>query len=202
MFAEVTTNPLFVSRYVNPATSEGCVRLLETLYVERTHTLWKAPAVLEWLQRNANTIVVQLHLSSQSEKAGTQKDTGGSSTSSLHAMAEEATKRRQTHYHGLPRNMLRHVVISEFDSILSLVPPTSDLHGVRAHDPIPPLGVRTVYDDLLEADRLAANAHNLGTVEMFLRSIIPGFETAVARVAALQRGPRRNPLCLTCICYA
>ena len=42
--------PFLQIRAVDTTASEGAVRLLETLYVERAHTMWKSPAVLEWLQ--------------------------------------------------------------------------------------------------------------------------------------------------------
>jgi hypothetical protein len=40
-----------------------------------------------------------------------------------------------------------------------------------------------VYDDLLEKQQ-AAQTHDIGGVEMFLRSLVPGFEDGVAALAA------------------
>jgi len=45
----VITNDLFQFP-ATPNRSEQCVRHLSVLYVERAHTLWKPPMVLEWVQ--------------------------------------------------------------------------------------------------------------------------------------------------------
>eukprot|EP00041_Stephanoeca_diplocostata_P016242 m.319322 g.319322 ORF g.319322 m.319322 type:complete len:715 (+) comp20301_c0_seq11:276-2420(+) len=175
-FARAQSHAHFALPRVEPASSEGGVRLLETLYVERTHSLWKAPAVVQWVQTTVTTLLSLL-------------DTQPPDVATAQGVAE-AAQRRQTHYRGLPRNMERHIVISDYAPTLGLLPPTTDLNGVRAHDPLPPVGITTVYDTLAEEER-RSGTHNIGAAEMFLRAMVPGFEAAVARLAA-QQGRRRG----------
>lgn len=206
---DVLSHKLFALPRVTPGTSEGCVRLLEVcfapalsplriaprphalvnpiasqsslldlgggtlqvVYVERASTLWKPPAVLDWLQTNA---LAAAGLADQEDSCVT-----------------EAADRRRTHYRGIPRNILRHVFVSEFPETNALIPADPEMGAVLAHDPYPPKGHRTEYDELA-AEMSSQAGHGVGALEMFLRSLIPGFETAVEQLAAQRQRQQRR----------
>jgi hypothetical protein len=143
----------------------------QVLFVERCHTLWKLPVVLEWLQKNA---VATAALA----------DSGDN-------LAAEAAERRRTHYRGIPRNVLRHVFVAEFPETNALIPADPEMGAMLAHDPFPPKGHRTEYDELA-AEMSSQAGHGVGALEMFLRSLIPGFENAVAGLASQRQRQRRR----------
>ena len=166
MKPEVETDELLTIADVPLGSSEATVRLLEVLYTERVHTLWKAPAVLDWLQQGALTAC----------ELGRRGD----------PKIIEAQERRRTHYAGIPRNVLRHVFMSDYDEVMRVLPNTDEVKaGLVAHDPFPPIDVKTEYDELAEQQR-SAQPHGVSAAEMFLRSLIPGFEERIAHFAAQQ----------------
>ena len=139
--------------------------------MERTHTMWKPPAVLDWLQSTALAVA--------------------SLVNNNDPRATEAAHRRQTHYSGIPRNILRHVFISEFPATNPLLPAHTERGAMVAHDPFPPKGVTTEYDELA-ASMSSQAGHGVGFLEMFFRSLIPGFENVVAQLAAQRQRQQRR----------
>ena len=155
-------------KFFDVSTLTNGLRILLLVYSTRCHALWKAPAVLDWVQRNALAVLAN--------------------ASATTADIEEAAKRRSTHYSGVPKNIARHVIVSECDEARALFPPSFATKMGSVSDPVPPEGIKSVYDELL-AQQDAANSHDLGAVEMFLRSLIPGFEESMAAITT-GRGAR------------
>eukprot|EP00729_Bicosta_minor_P003220 gene3220-23763_t len=160
----LATNPFYVARRVAEDSSEAGLRVLVVLYAWRAHALWKPSPILEWLQRNAEVIAARV-------------ENGGD------ADVAEGIERRATHYQGVPQNIVRHIVVAECNEARSMLPAKLKVAGEgHAHDPVPPEGFRSVYK--------SSQTHNIGALEMFMRSLVPGFEETVAAEAQGGGGAR------------
>ncbi|KAJ3231281.1 Transcription factor 25 [Chytriomyces hyalinus] len=110
----VTSHPYFAAP-VNPNSSESAIHLLIMLYVERCHHLWKEPSALLWLRETARALA-----------AATETDaTNNSSTVDVYP-------------DGLPLNVSRHVYVSDFQSLVPLLPDEARALSLNAFDPMPP----------------------------------------------------------------
>ncbi|KAI8612705.1 transcriptional repressor TCF25-domain-containing protein [Chytriomyces sp. MP71] len=114
----ITTHPIFAPE-PNPTKSEGAINLLVTLYVERCHHVWKEPSTLSWLRETARAIAQ------------------GTEASSKHF--EAARERNQKAYpDGLPLNVSRHIFVSDFTTLVPLLPDKARALPLNAFDPMPP----------------------------------------------------------------
>lgn len=89
------------------------------MYVSRSHHLWKQPELLPWLERCAHAALA---------RKGSPR-------------ALEAAEQRKTRYQGAPRNVYRHVIMSEMKDASASLPRVSALGGRvgrlhRAGDPV------------------------------------------------------------------
>ncbi|KAI8849789.1 transcriptional repressor TCF25-domain-containing protein [Chytridium lagenaria] len=120
--AAVTDTKLTSSAFFSPITdenaSENALSVLTKLFVERSHPLWKEPEVLQWLRSTASSIA---------------------SLPSDHPDVVEADNTRKTAYpDGLPLNVSRHIFVSEFTSMIPLLPKSATARGMNVFDPMPP----------------------------------------------------------------
>ena len=74
-----------------------------TLYVSRTFHCWKEPEILPWLEKNVMAVLERI-------------ETGDTRVS-------ESIQERSTRYQGLPRNIHRHIIMSDIKEALSHLPP-------------------------------------------------------------------------------
>ena len=79
------------------------LEILVKLYVHRSHHIWKDPNLLPWLERNV-TAVLDLVDGGKSEAV------------------KEAAVKRKTRYQGTPRNIYRHVIVSDVKEVTSSLP--------------------------------------------------------------------------------
>ena len=77
--------------------------LLERLYVGRSHHVWKHPELLPWLERNADEVI---------RRVDSGKD----------ILVEEFAGKRKTRYQGVPRNIHRHVIMSDIPDATTSLP--------------------------------------------------------------------------------
>eukprot|EP00039_Didymoeca_costata_P015952 m.278259 g.278259 ORF g.278259 m.278259 type:complete len:690 (-) comp16315_c0_seq13:2983-5052(-) len=180
---DVANDEYFVLKSVTNGSSECNLRMLCVLYVWMSYELWKPPDVLDWLQMNAREVRAQV-------AASKSRIETGQTLSDEDKDYKIAADRRKGHYVGVPRNIVRHIVISECEDARSLISKKVNVTEGSATDPMPPPNQKTTYDALLEEQR-AAQTHNIGTMEMLLRSMIPGFQEEVAAIAQDPRLARR-----------
>ena len=76
--------------------------VLQNLYVGRAHIVWKQPELLPWLERNAHEVIRQVEAKED--------------------FVAECAKRRATRYQGAPRNIYRHVLMSDIQDAKTALP--------------------------------------------------------------------------------
>uniref|UniRef100_A0A8C6D3W3 Transcription factor 25 n=1 Tax=Moschus moschiferus TaxID=68415 RepID=A0A8C6D3W3_MOSMO len=96
---------------------------LVSLYLGRSHFLWKEPATMSWLEENVHRVL-------QAVDAGDPA-------------VEACESRRKVLYQRAPRNIHRHVVLSEIKEAVAALPPDVTTQSVLGFDPLPPLD--TIY---------------------------------------------------------
>ncbi|KAJ3250183.1 Transcription factor 25 [Chytriomyces hyalinus] len=111
----VTSHPYFATP-VKPSPSESAIHLLIMLYVERCHHLWKEPSALSWLRETARALA-----------AATEKTDATNNASAVDVYPD-----------GLPLNVSRHVYVSDFQSLVPLLPDDARALSLNAFDPMPP----------------------------------------------------------------
>ncbi|KAI7884602.1 DUF654-domain-containing protein [Lichtheimia hyalospora FSU 10163] len=99
---------------------EPYLELLETLFVERTHELFKEPEVLAWFKENALAVTKQL------------KNT----TRSLECEQHDA----------IPLSVSRHVVLTDIQTLLGFLPSSVTASSYHMYDPLPPSDSISGYD--------------------------------------------------------
>ncbi|XP_045193322.2 transcription factor 25-like [Mercenaria mercenaria] len=127
------------------------LKQLIALYVGRCYACWKLPEVMEWLEKNVKTVIDRVE----------KKD----------PLIETYKQRRLSRYKGTPRNIYRHILMSEIPTATATLP--QDVAStVLSFDPLPPL-------DSVEAYRRPARPNRAQTdgnaFSMFLRSLMPNF---------------------------
>lgn len=135
------------SQYSQPP----ALKQLIGLYIGRCNSCWKQPEVLEWLERNVNIVLQRVD-----EKDG---------------MVEQCRTKRQSRYQGTPRNILRHILISEIKDATAALPPDIANSTVLSYDPLPPLDSVCGYER--PARRRAVE--DAGALSTFFRSLLPNF---------------------------
>ncbi|XP_053127480.1 transcription factor 25 [Hemicordylus capensis] len=124
---------------------------LVSLYLGRTHPLWKDPAVMAWLETNVHEV---LRMVDSSDPA-----------------LEEAEQKRKVRYQNAPRNVYRHVILSEIREATAALPPEVTSQPIMGFDPLPPLDSLISYPRPERASRPA----NESTFSLFFRSLLPNF---------------------------
>ncbi|XP_019834945.2 ribosome quality control complex subunit TCF25 isoform X1 [Bos indicus] len=124
---------------------------LVSLYLGRSHFLWKEPATMSWLEENVHKVL-------QAVDAGDPA-------------VEACESRRKVLYQRAPRNIHRHVVLSEIKEAVAALPPDVTTQSVLGFDPLPPLD--TIYS-YVRPERLSPISHG-NTIALFFRSLLPNY---------------------------
>ncbi|MBV99687.1 Transcription factor 25, partial [Eschrichtius robustus] len=124
---------------------------LVSLYLGRSHFLWKEPATMSWLEENVHEVL-------QAVDAGDPT-------------VEACESRRKVLYQRAPRNIHRHVVLSEIKEAIAALPPDVSTQSVLGYDPLPPLD--TIYS-YVRPERLSPVSHG-NTIALFFRSLLPNY---------------------------
>ncbi|XP_049642205.1 transcription factor 25 [Suncus etruscus] len=124
---------------------------LVSLYLGRSHFLWKEPATMHWLEENVHTVL-------QAVDAGDPA-------------VEACESRRKVLYQRAPRNIHRHVVLSEIKEAVATLPPDVTTQSVMGFDPLPPLD--SIYS-YVRPERLSPVSHG-NTIALFFRSLLPNY---------------------------
>lgn len=130
--------------------SEGLKHLI-ALYVGRCFPCWKVPEVMEWLEKNVKQVVDLVE----------NKD----------PRLETYKQRRLTRYMKTPRNIYRHILVSEIPSATATIP--QDVASlVLNYDPLPPLDSVEAYTRPSRPNRAQTEQ---GGLSAFLRSLLPNY---------------------------
>ncbi|XP_056667116.1 transcription factor 25 isoform X2 [Monodelphis domestica] len=124
---------------------------LVALYIGRTYSLWKDSTIMAWLETNVREVL--------------QRVDAGEPT------VEESERRRKVRYQSAPRNIYRHVILSEMKEATAALPLEVTSQPVMGFDPLPPLDSITSYT----RPRRAARYSNESTLSLFFRSLLPNF---------------------------
>lgn len=84
---------------------------------------------------------------------------------------EACESRRKVLYQRAPRNIHRHVVLSEIKEAVAALPPDVTTQSVLGFDPLPPLD--TIYS-YVRPERLSPVSHG-NTIALFFRSLLPNY---------------------------
>uniref|UniRef100_A0A287DDQ5 Transcription factor 25 n=1 Tax=Ictidomys tridecemlineatus TaxID=43179 RepID=A0A287DDQ5_ICTTR len=122
-----------------------------SLYLGRSHFLWKEPATMSWLEENVREVL-------QAVDAGDPA-------------VEACENRRKMLYQRAPRNIHRHVILSEIREAVAALPPDVTTQSVMGFDPLPPLD--TIYS-YVRPERLSPVSHG-NMVALFFRSLLPNY---------------------------
>ncbi|XP_013401303.1 transcription factor 25-like, partial [Lingula anatina] len=131
---------------------EGLKQLI-ALYIGRCHPCWKDPDVVRWLEKNVKEVIKRV-------------DDGD-------PLAEEYRKKRQGRYRGTPRNIFRHILISEIKDATAALPPHLANTPVMSYDPLPPEDSISSYERPPARQTRAQQESNPLTA--FFRSMLPNF---------------------------
>jgi len=144
----VSTHPYFLDTRGTPP----ALATLSTLYVERCHHCWKEPEVLPWLERNCTAVIPVIDAKGQNVLSSIEY--------------------RKIRYQGLPRNIHRHVLISEVNAAISQLPPSVARAPVISYDPLPPANSVNTY---AAPPRQPTALDDPSALGLFFRSMLPNF---------------------------
>ncbi|OUM68861.1 hypothetical protein PIROE2DRAFT_3392, partial [Piromyces sp. E2] len=123
------------------------LKLLLDLYIERAWSAWKEDEIIAWLKETVNEAFTLIK----------NKD----------PILEQAENVRQTKYVKTPRNIYRHILLSDIKEVTASIPPEYTPNGgINMFDPLPPEDSINIYDNHRGLERNSI-------LEAFIRSILP-----------------------------
>ncbi|XP_064393566.1 ribosome quality control complex subunit TCF25-like [Halichondria panicea] len=156
----VTLDPNIMKHYFFSTADMGrepkSLQVLLQLYIERGHSLWKEPEVLTWLEANSRQVVARVN--------------------SGDPLVTQCTDKRKRRFVGTPRNIHRHVVMSDFDRVAAALPRDHGESAILSYDPLPPTDSVSAYTRPPRR-LLPAGAEDENPFMLFLRSMLPTFNT-------------------------
>ncbi|XP_018402780.1 PREDICTED: transcription factor 25 [Cyphomyrmex costatus] len=116
------------------ANTSPALEKLQKLYVVRSFRLWKETDILQWLEECVNSVLNRVELKDDYIKYCQVK--------------------RHTRYRGkLPRNILRHIILSDLQEVIVNIQEIQGDAPVLSHDPLPPLDSIDIYKRPIANDR-------------------------------------------------
>ncbi|XP_062355925.1 ribosome quality control complex subunit TCF25 isoform X3 [Cinclus cinclus] len=147
--ARVASHPFFG---LNAQISQSpALNQLTSLYVGRTHALWKDPAVMAWLEPHVHEVLRMVEAQD--------------------VLVQEAEHKRKIRYQSAPRNIYRHIILSEMKEATAALPLEVTSQPVMGFDPLPPLDSIVSYT---RPERTSLPS-NESTLSLFFRSLLPNF---------------------------
>jgi len=102
------------------------VKLLTSIYVERSYMIWKDASLLPWLERNANLVLISVDSNDQ--------------------RVTDLLEKRAKCFVGTPLNIYRHAILSNLPDTLKYLPQELISKGLTNIDPLPPADSVNAYD--------------------------------------------------------
>ncbi|KAK6626957.1 hypothetical protein RUM44_009434 [Polyplax serrata] len=150
--------------YFNNASSSRtpALNLLVHLYVHRNYHIWKEPDTLSWLEKNTLAVLNRVD----------NKDP---------VVLDYAQKRSRRFEAKTPREIERHVFLSDIKQVMTVLAETSNIGTTFSFDPLPPLDSVNIYT---RPERPPRTYENSNPFSLYFRSIMPDFNAdAVANPA-------------------
>ncbi|XP_067652237.1 ribosome quality control complex subunit TCF25-like isoform X2 [Haliotis asinina] len=146
----VTSHPFFGPAAQNSQTV--ALKQLIALYIGRSFSCWKEPDAMTWLERNVKEVLARVD----------RKD----------PLVEDARQKRSIRYQGTPRNIYRHIIVSEIKDATAELPPELTTSPILSYDPLPPHDSVTTYERRVRGRRGEQGGSSLS---LFLRSLLPNY---------------------------
>ncbi|KAJ6644186.1 Transcription factor 25 [Pseudolycoriella hygida] len=148
----------------NVYTSQSAaLQQLTSLYACRSKTVWRDAAILPWLERNVNIVLDRVDA----------KDS---------IVGEYTQKRGQRYNKTPPREILRHIILSDFKEKVPLAPfINKDTEPILMYDPLPPADTINIYTRPNMPSRILQSR---SPFSMFFQSLLPNFNIQEFAAAA------------------
>lgn len=164
----------------NSYDSLATMLLIQDLYVETTHTLWKVPFLLSWLKKIALELSETV-TSNSFDMIHNQKLVENYETETIEIQIQRRDE-KYGKFGSIPLNIQRMIFVADLQSFIPRLPPTETT--IMSYDPFPPLdAIPSFYDAQRHAilhppgSTVAPDATALGA---FLQSLLPWLHVADA----------------------
>ncbi|XP_072374164.1 ribosome quality control complex subunit TCF25 isoform X2 [Scyliorhinus torazame] len=101
------------------------LKQLVALFIGRNWMLWKDARIMSWLEENVKEVLRRVDA----------KD----------PLVQESENKRRIRYQNVPRNIYRHIILSEIKEAIATLPPEVTAQPVMGYDPLPPLDGIVTY---------------------------------------------------------
>ncbi|XP_024911317.1 ribosome quality control complex subunit TCF25 isoform X1 [Cynoglossus semilaevis] len=125
---------------------------LTALYIGRSFSMWREAPVMLWLEECVKEVLRRVDANDP--------------------QVEDCQNKRQQRYQSAPRNIHRHVLLSEIKEATSCLPLEVTTQPMMGFDPLPPLDSVISYT---QPERQNGGASNESTLSLFFRSLLPNF---------------------------
>lgn len=144
-------------QFFSPALSNSdpiALKQLVSLYIGRTYHVWKEHEVIDWLAMNVKKVLDKVE--------------------ARDPVVEQCKHKRQVRYRGTPRNVYRHIIMSDIKDATASLP--MDLANVPllSYDPLPPQDSISGYT---RPPRNIPHDEERGAFSMLFRSLLPSFNS-------------------------
>ncbi|XP_078042156.1 nuclear localized protein 1 isoform X1 [Augochlora pura] len=148
--------------FKNKASTIPALEKLEQHYVARSFRLWTDADLLPWLRENVHAVINRVD----------SKD----------VYIKYCERKRSEQYHGLlPKNVLRHIILSDIKDVTVNVPEVQNNGSVLSHDPLPPTDSIDIYKRPAPNTRSTSLSYN--ALSVFISSLVSNFNDEVVVVA-------------------
>ncbi|KAH0549293.1 transcription factor 25 [Cotesia glomerata] len=139
---------------VAKATTSVALEKLQTLYVVRSCHLWKDSNILGWLENAAHAVMDKID--SGDEYAAYCKE-----------------KRSQRYQGQLPKNIRRHIILSDLKQVTITHPGIHQDDPIFSYDPLPPVDSNNIYVRQEASTQRPSNVGSSNILSLFLSSLFP-----------------------------
>ncbi|XP_067905377.1 transcription factor 25 isoform X2 [Heterodontus francisci] len=129
----------------------SALKQLVALFIGRNWMLWKEARIMAWLEENVKEVLRRVDA----------KD----------PLVQESESKRKIRYQNVPRNICRHIILSEIKEAIATLPPEVTAQPVMGYDPLPPLDGIITYTRPERVNRAADGS----SLSLFFRSLLPNF---------------------------
>ncbi|XP_071484807.1 ribosome quality control complex subunit TCF25-like [Diadema antillarum] len=137
-----------------PSTNKTALPQLVELFVARNYSFWKEAESMLWLERNAREVINRVNNGDPKVK--------------------EYAEKRESRYQGAPRNIYRHIFLSEHLGVKLTLPSELASTPMMSYDPLPPRDSVVSYTRPTSR-RTRTTAGSGGMFAEFLRSLVPSY---------------------------
>ena len=131
------------------------------LYIGRSFHTWKDPDLLPWLERNAHAVISQID--------------------AKQSMVTDYEEKRKKRYQGTPRNIYRHILLSDIKDATATLPQELADAPVMSFDPLPPVDSVSSYSRPSRNPNVNDSQAETGLLSTFFRSLLPGYNVQQAQ---------------------